>query len=48
MTKIRQSIREIYGCALMMDLELYKEQIKNEKYEAIRHEISKKITDISR
>ena len=48
MTGIRESIRDIYGMYVMMDLITFKEQIKNEKrteiaatIEPVRHFLPK-------
>ena len=41
MTSIRKSIHDIYGCAAIMELELYKEELKNESERSVKEEIIK-------
>lgn len=39
MVGLRKSINDMYGCALMVDIERFKEMIKNEKRSKITKEI---------
>ena len=41
MTSIRKSIHDIYACTAIMELELYKEELKNESERSVKEEIIK-------